>query len=179
MKTNTMIIGALALLATGITSYAVGKTASQDAPMSAATKEHAWLAKHAGNYTATTSGMMGGAAAANRIDSVMGGLWNVSHFETTMMGQPFKGMEILGYDPEQKKFVSVWIDSMTPKLMTMEGEYDKESKTLTMRGISTGMDGEQAEMVNTTVFDDTGMTFSMSIEGMDEPVYIIDYDRAK
>ena len=179
MLANKMILGALALLVTGVAGFAAGKAASQDAPMGHLGKEHQWLASFAGEYTVKMDGMLGESDGTSRIKAALGGLWSIRHFESTVMNQPYTGIEILGFDPLKEKFVSVWADSMTPLLMTMEGAYDAETKTLTMRGLSTGMDGEQAEMVNTTEFNDSGMVFTMNIEGEPAPTIVVNYTRKK
>jgi hypothetical protein len=172
-----MILGALALFATGVAGFAAGKSTSQEAFAVQPGEEHRWLASLAGEYTAKVGGMMGESEGTNRIESALGGLWNVTHFESSMMGQPFTGIEILGFDPVKERFVSVWVDSMNPILTAMEGAYDADTKTLTMRGLSVGMDGEEGEMVNTTTFGDGGMNYTMTIEGT--PLMTIDYTRKR
>ena len=177
MQVNRTILGALALLGTGVAGFAAGTATTQDAPIAQAGKQHEWLATHAGTYSAKVGGMMGESEGTNKIESALGGLWNVSHFESSMMGQPFQGMEILGYDPMKEKFVSVWVDSMSTRLSVMEGTYDAEKKALTMRGPTIGMDGQEATMVNVTTYRDGGMTFAMSMEGDAAPVMTIDYEK--
>lgn len=178
MQTNTIIPGACALFVASVAGFAAGMTLSHTTKqVTQPEKQHAWLAQMAGEYKTKVSGMMGESEGTSRTESAMGGFWNVTHFHGTMMNQPFEGMEILGFDPEKDKFVSVWVDSMTPKITALEGTYDIDSKTLTMRGESTGMDGETAEMVNTTVFNDGGMVFTMEIEGSPAPVMTIEYTR--
>jgi hypothetical protein len=178
MQVSRMIVCALALLAAGVAGAAVGSSASQDMP-SYVGKEHKWLTGLAGEYTATVSGMLGESEGSYRIEPALGGLWTVSHLDCAMMGQPYQGTEIVGYDPQTKTYVSVWADSMTPKLTTLSGTYDTETKTLTMRGPSVGMDGEVGVMVNTTTYRDDGMTFKMSIEGMSGPMLTIDHTRKR
>lgn len=175
MQSNKVMLGVLALIVTGVAGFAAGKSASQEAPVTQAGNEHEWLASLAGEYNAKVGGMMGESDGTSHVQSSLGGLWNIARFEGTIMGQPFSGIEILGFDPLKKKYVSVWVDSMTPLLVTTEGAYDADTKTLTMRGISRGMDGEEAEMVNTTEFRDDGMLFTMSIAGA--PLMTIDYSR--
>ena len=55
------------------------------------------------------------------------GLWVMTKFD----GGPFQGRGSMGYDPNLKKYVGTWQDNMSPVLMTMTGDYDKEKKTLT------------------------------------------------
>lgn len=177
MQARTIALGTLALLATGFTGYAAGRTAGQDAPTARPGKQHAWLASLAGEYTGEVGGLMGGADSTSRIESIMGGFWTVTHFESSMMGQPFQGMELMGYDPLKKAYISVWIDSTTPLLQVMEGSYDADAKALTMKGPSVAMDGEVAEMVNTTTFREDGMRFEMMMEGVPTPMMTIDSTR--
>lgn len=177
MQTNKMLFGILALIATGVAGFAAGKSAAQEFPTAEPGKEHKWLASLAGEYSARVAGMMGESEGTNKIESKLGGFWNVTHFESKMMGQPFKGIELLGYDPLKEKYVAVWVDSMTPLLTVLEGTYDADSQTLTMRGESRGLDGMSAEMVNTTKFTDGDMAFSMSVEGAE--MMTVDYKRKK
>jgi hypothetical protein len=179
MKTNRTILGALALLATGVAGFAAGRAVPQASFAPPLGEEHRWLASLAGEYTTRMGGMLGESDGTSRIETSLGGLWSVRHFEGELMGQPFDGMEVLGFDPLKEKFVSVWVDSVTPLLMTMEGTYDADTRTLTMRGLSRGMDGEEAEMVNTTVVRDGGMTWTMNIEGVPDPMMTIDFTRKR
>jgi len=179
MRTNRITLAALVLFVTGVAGFAAGNALSQDAPASYLGQEHEWLATLAGDYTAKVGGTLGESDGVSRIETKLGGLWSFRRFESSLMGSPYEGLEILGFDPEQGTFVSVWADSLTPKLMTMEGTYDAATKTLTMRGLSVGMDGEQAEMVNTTTFRADGMTFTMNIAGMTAPLMTIDSTRKR
>jgi Protein of unknown function (DUF1579) len=45
---------------------------------------------------------------------------------------PFIGHGFYGYDPKKNKYVGAWADSTSPYLITLEGSYNHESKTLTM-----------------------------------------------
>ena len=58
--------------------------------------------------------------------------WTVSLFESEFMGMPFRGRSTLGYDPQKKKWVGTWVDSMSPSMFVMEGGYDAAGKVLTM-----------------------------------------------
>jgi hypothetical protein len=62
---------------------------------------------------------------------MVGPFWQVSRFESRLMGEPFHGLGTLGYDPTEKRFVGTWIDSMTPGLSLVDGSYDEASKTFT------------------------------------------------
>lgn len=76
--------------------------------------------------------------------SPLGGFWLIDNFQATLMGAPFRGQGTTGYDPVKKKYVGTWVDSMTPSLMIIEGNYDKTGKILTMEGMGLGYDGQPA-----------------------------------
>lgn len=50
----------------------------------------------------------------------------------TMMGQPFHGVGVIGYDNVKKEFVSTWVDNMTTGIMMSTGTYDTAAKAFTM-----------------------------------------------
>src|SRR5262249_41530950 len=52
----------------------------------------------------------------------------------TMMGQPFEGMMLLGYDNLAGKYTAVWVDNMGTQIATYDGTYDAAKKALTMTG---------------------------------------------
>jgi len=46
----------------------------------------------------------------------------------------FKGMGLIGYDNTQKKYTSVWIDSMSTSMHAAQGTVDKDGKKFTFTG---------------------------------------------
>jgi hypothetical protein len=48
-----------------------------------------------------------------------------------MMGNPFKGVNLIGYDNHAKKYVSTWIDSMSTGIYFFEGSASADGKTIT------------------------------------------------
>lgn len=75
----------------------------------------------------------------------LGGFWLIDNFQADMMGMKFRGQGTTGYDPAKKKYVGTWVDSMTPSLMVIEGNFDKTGKILTMEGMGQGFDGKPAK----------------------------------
>jgi len=65
---------------------------------------------------------------------IMGGRYQSSKHTGNMMGMPFEGQSITGYDNAKKKFVSTWIDNWGTGIMLMEGNWDATTKTMTMSG---------------------------------------------
>jgi hypothetical protein len=63
---------------------------------------------------------------------ILGGRFLQSDYQGEMMGMPFHGVGIDGYDRIQKRFVSVWMDTMGTMIMTLQGELDDSGKVLTM-----------------------------------------------
>jgi hypothetical protein len=100
-------------------------------------EEHKFLHKDVGTWDATMK--MFPAEGAEPIESkgsetnelFDGGMWLVSRFQGDILGMPFTGMGTIGYDPIDKKYVGTWIDSISPHLTLIKGEYDAATKTLT------------------------------------------------
>jgi hypothetical protein len=112
----------------------------------------------------------------------LGGLWLLSDFEGEFGDMKFKGRGIDGYDPIKKKYVSIWVDSMTPVPLISEGTYDKETKTTTMTGKGPGEDGKLRDMKTvTTMKDKDNIKFTMYAvkDGKDEKMLTIIYKRKK
>ncbi|MGA7992542.1 MAG: DUF1579 domain-containing protein [Thermoanaerobaculia bacterium] len=65
---------------------------------------------------------------------ILGGRFLEQRYEGTMMGQPFSGIGVTGYDNYKKKVVATWIDSMSTAIMVMHGSWDKSRKVLTSYG---------------------------------------------
>src|SRR5689334_10618892 len=55
-------------------------------------------------------------------------------FKGDMMGHPYSGIGISGYDNLRKRYVSTWIDTMGTGIFTMEGTASADGKTITLRG---------------------------------------------
>jgi hypothetical protein len=52
----------------------------------------------------------------------------------TMMGHPFTGIGMQGYDNFTKKYVTTWIDSLGTGIFSMEGKAGADSTTITLHG---------------------------------------------
>jgi hypothetical protein len=96
---------------------------------------------------------------------MVGGFWLVSHFEGDFGGQKFEGRGMETYDPEKKKYVSAWADSMAPFLLVMEGDYDKANKTMTATGVGQSPMGKVKYKAVTKMMDTDSMEFTLSAPG--------------
>lgn len=63
---------------------------------------------------------------------ILGGRFVRETFRGTMMGQPYQGEGLNGYDNVAKKYVSTWVDDMSTAVMVSTGAYDAAGNVLTM-----------------------------------------------
>jgi hypothetical protein len=147
--------------------------------------QHEMLKDGEGTWDAVAKGPeegppMKGSATAKM---VCGGLWLASEFKMDFGGQQFEGRGLDGYDLDKKKFVSVWIDSMSTAPILFEGDYDQASKTMTMTGQGKGPDGKPAKFKSIfKVRDKDHQTFQMFVagpDGKDNLMMTIEYSRKK
>jgi hypothetical protein len=134
-------------------------------PVPKPTAEHKILAADEGTWDATVKSFMAGPDAEPsvskgvEVNTVMpGGLWLLSKFTGEFGGMSFEGRGQFGYDPVKKKYIGTWIDSMSPSLSVLEGNYDVKTKTMTYKGDGVGPDGKTKytqKMVTTTKDDGT------------------------
>lgn len=104
-------------------------------------KEHEYLKKYAGAWDVEVKSWMQPEAepmvekAKMKGEVIFGGRYIKCEFDGTMMGQPFNGLQVIGYDLYQKKYVTFWIDSMSTYFSLTSGTIDPMGKTLTETGI--------------------------------------------
>lgn len=122
------------------------------------------------NYASGTPEVTKG-TESNRM---LGDFWLISNFEGKMMGLEFKGHGSTGYDAEAKQYVGTWVDSLSPGMMHMKGEYDKDKETMTLVGMAPGMDGNPAKHRLTTVYKDGKrvMTMYITLKGGEETKFM-------
>lgn len=64
----------------------------------------------------------------------MGGRYLVSKTTGNMMGMPFEGMSIMGFDNAKKVYTSTWIDNLGTGVISMEGTWDEATKSVNFKG---------------------------------------------
>jgi hypothetical protein len=64
----------------------------------------------------------------------IGGKFLQRTFSGRFLGQPFEAVCLLGHDDGQGQYVAVWMDSATTAMMWFKGDYDRETRALTMAG---------------------------------------------
>jgi len=142
--------------------------------------EHAMLKKQEGTWDTVMkmAGMESKGTAVYKME--LGGLWLSSTLEGEIFGAKFSGKGLDSYDPAKKKFVGIWVDSMSTSPMMMEGTFDKEKKTLTMSGEGPGMDGKPSKYKTVSEMkDDDNIHFAMFMGDGKEPAFTIHYKRKK
>lgn len=70
-------------------------------------------------------------------EMILGGRYQRSVHKGEMMGMPFEGEGISGYDNGRKIYFSTWVDNMGTGIMYSEGKYDPVKKQLVLKGKST------------------------------------------
>ena len=142
--------------------------------------EHKMLKELEGTWT--TSLKAGGKEAKGTATYKMelGGFWLTGTMQSDMFGTKFTGKSLESYHPAKKKYVSVWVDSMSTAPVNMEGTYDKEKKTMTMAGEGPGMDGKMTKYKSVSKFPDANtIEMTMWIGDGKEPTFSVTYKRKK
>jgi len=116
--------------------------------------EHEVLKEHAGVWDAVIASQGSEFKGVQSAKMALGGLWLLEEFKGEFGGQAFEGRGSTTYDAARKKYVSVWIDSMSTSPMLCEGDYDKATKTLKLTGTMNLPDGGSMKVTQTLVTKD-------------------------
>ena len=161
-----------------LASLAVASVQAQEFPKPG--PEHEVLKQLVGTWDTTMKFGGGESKGVVVYKMELGGLWLGSSLESDLFGQKFYGKGLDTYDATKKKYVGIWVDSMSTGPMLMEGTYDKAKKTLTMDGEGPGMDGKPSKYKSTSEFtDENTMNFTMYMGDQKEPAFSIVYKRRK
>ena len=104
-------------------------------------EHHKRLNEFVGHWTTHTKMWMAPGQPAMESDGtmdadwIMGGRYLVAHHKGIMMGMPFEGQEIDGYDNLSGKYVQSWIDNMGTGIISLSGSCDDAAcKSVTTSG---------------------------------------------
>ena len=135
---------------------------------------HKWMAKLNGTWEADIISYMNPtnpdkSKATNVTKTIMNGLYSVGDYTGNMMGMPFQGHSMMGYDNAKKVFVNTWVDNMGSGIIFMTGTYDDATKTLHLKGKQTNpMNGADVDIrEEMKIIDDNSYTLIMYGAGMD------------
>ena len=112
---------------------------------------HESLGRFVGDWNAEVTFRMGPDApeetsvGRQKSEMIYDGRFLRSTFEGDMGGMPFEGMSLMGYDKIEKKFVSIWVDSMSTMIFMESGTYDEATKTYTMTASFTDPMGQKVK----------------------------------
>jgi hypothetical protein len=65
---------------------------------------------------------------------ILGGRFVQMAFKGTMMGRPFEGLQVTGYDNMQKTYTTFWIDDSSTAFYILTGPYDAAAKAYNQKG---------------------------------------------
>lgn len=102
--------------------------------------EHARLAETVGAWDLTVrmwmdpeaEPMVSRATASRKM--IFGGRFLEETVDGNVMGMPFQGRALTGYDNLTDEYWSSWIDNMSTGIAVQRGHYDEEAGTFTMKG---------------------------------------------
>jgi hypothetical protein len=69
-----------------------------------------------------------------KYEMILGGRYLQAKYNSTVMGMPMEGLNIIGYDNAKKLFHAYWIDNLGTGAMYGEGPIDEMTKTITIKG---------------------------------------------
>lgn len=128
----------LTILTACLLSVVCTQLFAQEMPeMPGPVKEHEWLKQFVGEWEFLNKGTMGPDQPAietkGTVNSKMlGGIWVVNEMKMEAFGSPMTALQTIGYDPEKKKYVGTWVDSMMNHMWHYEGTLDESGKKLTL-----------------------------------------------
>jgi hypothetical protein len=111
--------------------------------------EHEKLKAQEGTWdgTAVINGKESKAVKTEKLG--LGNLWLIEHFQTDIDGVKFEGHGMTTYDSLKKKYVNIWIDSMSTSPMISEGNFEKGNR-LVMKGKFSTPDGKTLDFTTIT-----------------------------
>jgi hypothetical protein len=150
---------------------------------------HRQLARLAGTWTTVTKEWTAPGKPSSEstgtaeMKMLLGDRFLQQEYSGQMMGQPFSGMSIDGYDNLRKKYVTTWMSTSGTGIMLMEGTGSDDGKTITLKGEHE--DPEGGKMQHRAVWkilDDDHQTFEMYAPHQgtkDMKILEITYERKK
>jgi hypothetical protein len=116
---------------------------------------HAMLAGSVGDWDATVKMWMGPGepmvtAGTSHNTMILGGRYLEQRYTGTMMGQPFHGYGLTGYDNRKQRYTTLWVDDSSTEMMAGTASWNDKEHTLTGMNETTGPDGKPMTSRTTT-----------------------------
>jgi len=148
---------------------------------------HEMMAKTVGEWNVNTKFWMDPAGEPMEtkgsaiVEMILGGRYMQSTHTGTMMGMPFEGISLQGYDNSTGEFTSIWIDNMGTGFSISKGKYDEATHSINFEGSMldpiTKKDMDFRQVVKT--IDDNHFLFEMymNYDGKEFKSMVVDYTR--
>lgn len=138
-------------------------------------ENHEFLKNLAGEWRVTTTIWMSPGAPPDVSEGtitgelVLGGRFVMLRMKGTMFGQPYEGIEILGYDTVQRKYVTLWIDNTSTMFYELSGDREKDAASIHDRAewYDPATGGRTPVHAVTTVVGPDEYTFELFMAGPD------------
>ena len=101
---------------------------------------HQMMAESAGEWNSEVTMWMDPSKPPQKVigsctnEMILGGRYLKSSQKGDMMGMPFEGMMLLGFDNAKKEFTGVWYDNFGTGTSVSTGTYNSQDSTLTLNG---------------------------------------------
>ena len=144
-------------------------------------KEHAFLAEAEGEWSVSIASPDGDMTGKCVYKMAHNGIWLTSQLEMKMGEGSFTGTGLDSYDPIKKKFVAIWVDSMSASPLMLEGDRSSDGKKITMTGKGPAPDGTSTSYKTETEYlSKDKHVFKMWMgTTTGEPMMVAKYERKK
>lgn len=144
MKKTTIAIAIFALASGAVSAQTAGQDQARAmdayAKAAAVTSHHEALKYFVGRWKVESKmWAVPGAPPSESVNTnagemILGGRYVRLAYRGQMMGQPFEGLQISGYDNTAQVFTTIWIDNTSTSFYLLKGSYDEAKKTYTFNG---------------------------------------------
>lgn len=128
--------------------------------------EHAKLKAMVGTWAATIESNGKESKGTMTYRMGLGDLWLFEQFEGEFGGMKFEGRGSTTYDARKKKYVGIWLDSMSTSHMISEGNYDKDGRMVMKGDMPMGDKSMKVTLITETKSKDHHV-FSITAHGPD------------
>ena len=131
---------------------------------------HEWVAQMVGDWDVTMKMWMDPSAppteskATSTFEPALNGKFAFQRLKGEMMGMPYEGMGMYGFDNNRQLFITSWADNMNGTISVMKGSLDRTGTVLTQIGeMDEPMSGEMGKpfMGRTTIQGPDTMVFEV------------------
>ena len=133
-------------------------------------EQHKLLAKLEGNWTTKSRGWLDPdtppreSVGTCEQKLILDGHYLRQEYAGDMMGVPFTGISLMGYNNHTKKYESIWIDSLSTAIYKFEGTAGRDGRTITQEcSYDDPVRGPAVWRTVTRIKDDDTLEFEMFV----------------